>query len=200
MAAEDLDESKALVVSSSGGVPRNSEGSGEFIIEHTEMGTPDSLRYTVLSHVIEEKYEGAIEALHEHLENPSPYPQYLEKVERFIQHASDLVYAIKAKRNFPGMSSLTRSKQQELRERFREHFKELQLTLKKVEKIQYELRNQDAKSTIWVVRTLWYCGLSVFILGLALDLTKGGVLKTTAYVTNDSFDRFSNFILSLLGL
>lgn len=200
MAAEDLSDSKELTVVTPGGIPRTSEGAGEFIVEQTDMGTPDSLRYTVLTHVLEEKYDGAVSALQEHLEKPSPYPQYYNKVERFISHASDLVYAIRAKRNFPGMNSLTRSKQQELRERFREHFKELQVTLKKIEKIQFELRNQDAKSTIWVVRTLWYCGLSIFLLGLFLDLTQGGLLKTTFFVTNDSFDRVSESILNLLGL
>ncbi|MFP5520079.1 MAG: hypothetical protein ACLGGX_09260 [Bdellovibrionia bacterium] len=196
MGAPNLDE-KSLVVSEEPLSP--AERAGEMLVESTDLGRPDSLRYLVLSHVLEEKYERAIEALNEYVEKPSEYPNYQEKISRYITHANDLVYAIKAKRNFPGMTSLTRSKQQELRERFREHFKELQATLKRIEKINYDLRSQDVRSTVYVVKALWVSAAAIVLLAFFLELTRG-LAGTTYVVLDDGLDKITIWIADVLGL
>ncbi|HRO66800.1 MAG TPA: hypothetical protein PL182_04485, partial [Pseudobdellovibrionaceae bacterium] len=93
--------------------------------ERTDLGRVDSLRYNILTWVLNERYDKAIQELREFDSRPSPYPTFHAKVSRYILHSIDLIFAIKAKRNFPGINSLTRAKQQELREKFKEHFMEL---------------------------------------------------------------------------
>jgi ElaB/YqjD/DUF883 family membrane-anchored ribosome-binding protein len=113
-------------------------------------------------------------------------------------HCVDLIHAIKAKRNFPGLSSLTRAKQQELREKFRDHFKELKSTLKKIEKVTTDLRIQDARTTIYVVKASWYSIATIFFVALTLELIRG--TGWTAFsILDDYLLRFARWLTSLLG-
>ncbi|WP_331340390.1 hypothetical protein [Bdellovibrio sp.] len=163
-----------------------------------DMGKPDSLRYNILTWVLAERYDKAIEELKDFLERPSEYPDFKGKVTRYIHHSIDLIYAIKAKRSFPGINSLTRAKQQELREKFKEHYKELQYILKVVEKIQGDLRIADVRSTIYVVRALWFAALGIIILAFWLDIVNG-LMKTSIIVFDDSFGKIANFLAERIG-
>ena len=100
-------------------------------LDAKEMGRADSLRYNVLHHVVSENYDRAIDDLKSALEKKSVFPSFREKAERFASHAVDLVNAIRAKRHFPGIDSLTMAKQEEISDRYMEHFRELQTMLKK---------------------------------------------------------------------
>ncbi|MCX7979029.1 MAG: hypothetical protein N2578_08500, partial [Bdellovibrionaceae bacterium] len=151
----------------------------------TDFGKADSLRYNILHWVLDERYDKAIEELRNYLEQPSEYPDFYSKVHRFVNHSIDLIYAIKAKRNFPGLNALTRSKQQELREKFKEHFRELGLILKKIEAIEKDLRITDARSTIHVVRALWISIAMIAGLGFFLDFIRG--LGETGWIVVDDF-------------
>ncbi|MBO9667116.1 MAG: hypothetical protein J7501_09915 [Bdellovibrio sp.] len=168
-------------------------------VDRSDLGRPESLRYKILTWVLDERYDKAIEELKDFLEAPSDYPNFKTKITRYIHHSVDLIYAIKAKRGFPGISSLTRAKQQELREKFKEHFKELQYILKTVEKIQGDLRIQDARSTIYVVRALWLGGLGVVILAFWLDIVNG-LAHTSFVVFDEAFGRLANWLAQVVGL
>lgn len=175
------------------------DSSGDSLLDRSEFGQPDSFRYNILTWVLSEQYDQATEALKSFVEDPSEYPDFSQKVERFVNHSIDLVYAIKAKRNFPGMTSLTRSKQQELRERFKDHFKELQWTLKKIEKIQHDLRIQDVRSTIYVVKAGWYALFCIVSLTFVLELVNG--LGVTSWsVANDLTGKIAHTIVNFIGL
>lgn len=167
-------------------------------LDRSELGRPDSLRFNILSWVLDERYDRAIEELKDFLEKPSDYPNFKDKISRYISHSIDLIYAIKAKRSFPGINSLTRAKQQELREKFKSHFKELQYILKTVEKIQTDLRVQDVRSTIYVVKALWIAGISIIILGLWLDIVNG-LAKTSYLVFDDTFGQIANWLAEKIG-
>jgi hypothetical protein len=156
---------------------------GDTGINSTDLGNPGSLRYKVLTMVLDERYDSAIAELNEFIDKPSEYPDFRDKVGRFVSHSIDLIYAIKAKRSFPGLSSLTRAKQQELREKFKEHLMELQYSIKKIEKNQTDLRVQDVRSTIYVVKATWYAVVSISVLGFFLEVTQG--LASTSYVVMD---------------
>lgn len=145
--------------------------------EHVDLGAPDSLRHHVLVWVLEERYDDALDELRKFLDVPSEYPNFKGKIERFVHHSIDLIFAIKAKRSFPGLNSLTRAKQQELREKFKGHYRELQNVLKIIEKIETDLRIRDARSTIYIVRALSLSVAGVVLLALYLDIT-GGLAKT----------------------
>lgn len=148
--------------------------------QRTDLGRADSLRFNILSWVLEESYDKAIQGLRDFRKEPSAYPNFHERIDRYINHSVDLIYAIKAKRNFPGINSLTRAKQQELREKFKEHFRELQYILTRIEKVETDLRINDARSTMYVIKALWMAGLAVVILAFALEVTRGLAVTTNA--------------------
>ncbi len=193
-ALKDDSSSGALVESSQAPEPALFEMS----VDRSDLGTPDSFRYSILVWVLDERYDKSIEELKDFLEKPSDYPNFQDKITRYIHHAIDLIYAIKAKRSFPGINSLTRAKQQELREKFKEHFRELQHVLKTVDKIQLDLRIQDARSTIYVVKALWIAGASIVVLAFWLDIMHG-LAKTAAFVFDDSFGLLANWLAELIG-
>lgn len=170
----------------------------ELGLEKTDFGKPDSLRYKVLHMVLQEGYDNAINELKNFTESDSEYPKFKEKVERYISHCVDLVYAIKAKRNFPGMSSLTRAKQQELMEKFKEHYKELQVMLRKIEKVESDLRIEDARSTIYVIRALWLASLSLVVIWFVTEVFRGLALTSTV-VFDDLITKTTDFLFGLIG-
>ncbi len=167
-------------------------------VDRNDLGAPDSLRYSILTGVLSEEYDRVIEELKGFSDKPSPYPNFQEKATRYINHCIDLIYAIKAKRGFQGIGSLTRAKQQELREKFKEHFRELQHVLKVIEKIQTDLRIQDVRSTIYVVRALWLATLSIIILAFWLDIIDG-LARTSIVVFDDVFTQLANFLAEKIG-
>ena len=152
-------------------------------IDRGEMGKADTLRYNILTFVIEENYERAVESLKNFLKHDSDYPNFHDKIERYILHAVDLVNAIRAKRKFPGAKYMTMAKQQELNERFRQHFLELQGVLKRIEKIQVDLRIEDVRSTVWVVRALAQAVFAIVVVAFVMEMTQG--LAQTAFVVAD---------------
>lgn len=185
----------------SNAVESSAKSEGSFFdmgVDKADLGKPDSLRYNILTWVLDERYDRAIEELKEYLEKPSEYPNFKDKITRFIHHSVDLIYAIKAKRSFPGINSLTRAKQQELREKFKEHFRELQYVLKVVEKIQTDLRVQDVRSTIYVVQALWIAGVSIVGLAFYLDMVHG-LAKTAYIVFDESFGHAANWLAGMIG-
>ena len=167
--------------------------------EPLDFGKADSLRYNILSWVLDEKYDRAIQELRTFIDHDSEFPNFKAKVERLALHAIDLVYAIKAKRNFPGLSSLTRAKQQELREKFKFHFKELQDVMKRVEKIQVDLRIEDARSTIYIIRALLLAGAALLLLAFIIDIVNG-LAATSTVVAEDLLDQIVDLIFGQLGM
>lgn len=168
-------------------------------VDHADLGKPDSLRYNILTWVLDERYDRAIEELREFADKPSEYPNFQSKISRYVDHSVDLIYAIKAKRSFPGINSLTRAKQQELREKFKGHFRELQYVLKMIEKIHGDLRIEDARSTIYVVRALWLSIFAIAALAFWLEIVHG-LAKTSYLVFDDLFGQFANWIAVKIGL
>jgi hypothetical protein len=164
-------------------------------IDASDLGRPDTLRYNVLTFVINEEYDRAIKTLKEFMETDNEYPNFRMKVERYLLHAVDLIYAIRTKRNFPGVSSLTRTKQQELRDKFKEHFKELRFMMKKIEDCMEELRLNDVRSTKMVVKAFWLSLVIVFIAGLTFELVRG-LGYTFEVVFNEYLDKAMGIIFS----
>ena len=164
-------------------------------IDASDLGRPDTLRYNILTFVINEEYDRAIKTLKEFLESDSEYPNFRLKVERYLLHSIDLIYAIRTKRNFPGISSLTRTKQQELRDKFKEHFKELRFMMKKIEDSLEELRLNDVRSTHIVIRSFWLSVIVVFVAGLSFEIING-MGHSLEVVFNDYLDHFMQIIFS----
>lgn len=162
-------------------------------LDISDLGAPDTVRYNVLTFVINEEYDRAINYLKDFLERDSDYPNFKDRVDRYTNHAIDLIFAIRTKRNFPGMSLLTKSKQNELRERYRDHFYELKSVMRKIEKSQEELRLTDIKSTTMLVKAVWFSAVVVFVSGVVIEIFQG--LGATFFVV---FDDYLNSALEYL--
>lgn len=171
----------------------------EFGIDPADYGRSNSLRYSILTQVAEENYEKSIEDLKAFYIRPSEYPRFKEKIERFVNHSIDLIHAIKAKRNFPGISQLTRAKQQELRDRFKEHFKELVYMLKKIEKIERDLEIEDARSTIYVIRAFWLSFIALAVTWFVAEIFRG-LAFTSMVVITDYSEKIMDYFVKLFGL
>ena len=168
-------------------------------LDISDLGKPDTLRYNVLTFVINEEYDRAINYLKEFLEKDSPYPTFRLKVERYVQHSIDLIFAIRTKRNFPGFNSLTRTKQQELKDKFKEHFQELKYVINKIENSLEELRLNDIRSTKIVVKSIWGSLLIVFIGGVMVEFANG--LGHSFYTVVDEYTTLAlDWIYTVLNL
>lgn len=168
-------------------------------IDPMDFGPPDKLRHQVLAKVADEQYESAIEQLRNFFATKSPYPTFNLRIERYINHSIDLIYAIKAKRSFPGITQLTRAKQQELRDRFRDHFNELIQVLKKMEKIERDLKLEDARSTIYVVKALWVAAMVVALIWFFIEVYRG-LAVTSFLVVKDTFVTWIDAFLDYIGM
>ena len=164
-------------------------------LDVSDLGRPDTLRYNILSFVINEEYERAIKTIKDFIASESDYPNFKSKTERYSLHAVDLIYAIRTKRNFPGINALTRTKQQELRDKFREHFSELKVILRKIEYCMEELRLNDVKSTRILVNSLWLATLTIFIAGVVMEILNG-LGATATIVFNYHIENLLNWIFT----
>lgn len=169
----------------------------ELQIDRQELGQGDTLRYNVLSYVVEGNYEKAVNEIKLFLDRDFEYPSFKGRVERYLLHSIDLVNAIRAKRNFPGVNMLTMAKQKELNEKFKVHFQELQYLLKKVEKIQRDVKIQDIRSTVLIVKALINSVIVIAIFAFAIEV-HNGLLGTTLFVIDDFFSQVTNWIFSFL--
>jgi hypothetical protein len=162
-------------------------------------GGSNSFRAQVLSLVANENYGKAIDELHSFAESKHEFPQFKFRAERYLAYSVDLINAIKAKRSFPGLQHLSMSKQQELYDRAMDHFEDLKATLRKIDHIEREVKLDDVRSTVWVVKASIYCVFAILILGFLLELSKG-VLPSATIVADDAFSRIINFVFDKIGL
>lgn len=162
-------------------------------IDVSDLGKPDTLRYNVLTLVVNEEYDRAIKTLKDFIESDSDYPNFRLKIEKYSLHAVDLMHAIRTKRNFPGLSGLTRTKQQELRDKFKEHFNELRFVMRKIEECMEELRVKDVRSTNMVVKSFWFSLVVVFAVGFFFEVIRG-LGYTAEVVFNEYLDKLLNII------
>lgn len=159
----------------------------------------DSFHNTILALVANENYIRAAEEIQTYVESKSEFPQFKERASRYVNYANDLMNAIKAKRSFPGLQHLSMSKQQELYDKAMEHFDDLKLTLRKVEQIDREVRLDDVRSTVWVVKAAVYCLFAILVLAFFMDISRG--LADSVYiVVDDAFGSLTNWFFDSLGI
>jgi uncharacterized membrane protein YccC len=164
-----------------------------------DIGQVDTMRHTILSFVATENYERAIEELHRYCESKSAYPQFSVRSERYSKYAVDLINAVKAKRSFPGLQHLAMSKQQELFDRAMEHFDDLKATLRKIEQIDREVKLEDVRSTVLVVKAMIYSAFAVLVVGFLMEISRG-VLPAAFVVLDSGFGDLTNWLFDKIGL
>lgn len=160
-------------------------------------GKGDHLRRSVLAMVVAEGYDNAKSRLTDYVGEKDEFPAFQERAERYVQHCSELISAIQMKRNFPGLASLSLSRQQEIHEKVMEHFEELKHNLKQIERIERDHKLVDIRSTVWVVKSfsLWV-GLIVFA-AFVIDL-QAGVLSSLIFSMNLWASEISTWFVNLI--
>lgn len=164
-----------------------------------EAGRVDSLKRSILSYVASENYDLAKEVLKSYVSDKGDFPIFQERVERYVSHCCDLIQAIQLKRNFPGASSLTYSKQQEIHEGVVKHFDELKSSLTSIQKVERELKLEDLRSTTWFLSTLSHCLFILVSLSFAIAVSSG--LGESFFLVMDHLtDQISTAVVQILGL
>ncbi len=163
-----------------------------------EAGREMSLRRVVLRMVVEGHYSEASEMIDVYLNHKRVYPALFDRCEPHSNHGKELINAVRAKRNFPGLSSLSISKQQEILDHAVGHFDELKITLKTIERMVKDEALQDIRSSVYVVRTLVYSIVGVVAAALFVEFMSGGlgalIWAVFSQAADDAYTRFARAI------
>ncbi len=157
----------------------------------------DMLRRSVLSTVVAENYDEAKDKLSAYVNEKSEFPAFQARVERYVQHCLDLIQAIHTKRNFPGLATLSLSKQQEIHEKVLEHFEELKQYLKHIEKVERDHKLTDVRSTVWVLQAACLAVAAVVLAIFIADLNSG-LLSSLVYMVNLQLDEASTWLINAI--
>jgi hypothetical protein len=165
-------------------------------LESRFSGKIDSLKRTILAYVSEGDYDTAKSALDKYVEMQKEYPGFIQRGERYIQHCSDVIHSIKAKREMPGLHTLPMSKQQEVMETVLKHFEELKHYLHKLELIQKDVKIDDLRSTVWVIKAMAY---SIFLVVCIFFIKSAamGIWQSFEYLVEDFSSKAINWIFDL---
>lgn len=158
-----------------------------------EAGKAESLRRIVLRLVASGNYDNAVEVVEMYVKSKNEYPAIGIRSEAHSRHVKELIHAIRTKRNFPNLSQLPMSKQQEIIDYAVSHFEELKMTLKTIEQIVRDEMVKDIRSTIWVVRTSVYVVIIVFATMFITEFTDS-LAKPLWSVFSDLVERCFKFI------
>lgn len=137
---------------------------------------PNISVYTLKAYVLEKvdtgHYKDATDTLKQHLDIKFPYQTYKDKVQSSILLAIELINSIENNNNFPGLSLMPKSKRQEIRDKNIKMREDLKKILEAVVKTYRQYKHQDDRSTVYVVRALWFSLLFVVVLGFSIDMHK----------------------------
>lgn len=162
-----------------------------------EAGNKASLRRVVLRYVTEGLYKEASATVDEYMDLKKEYPSAITRGQAHVLHAKELINAIRAKRNFPNLSQLSIAKQQEILDHAIGHFEELKMTLKAIEYLVRDESIKDIRSTVWVLRTLFY-SLTTIILASFLSEFMSTLSQPLWLVFNDLSNIGFDFLLKVL--
>jgi hypothetical protein len=163
------------------------------------IGPSGSLRQSILTAVVEEKYDAAIARLEDYVKSKPEFPEFSERCSRYAEYGVELIHAIRTKRSFPGWNALNMSKQKELFERALHHFEDLKATLTKIEVVEKEVRMEDVRSTVWVVKSVVYA-VSALLLFIFFREMTGGVLPAANTVLESTTSSIVDYFFELLKI
>lgn len=167
-------------------------------VSKNDLGRNGSLRRVILGLVVAEKYEQGKTELVNHIERKRVYPSFKGRVERFVAHATDLITAIETKRSFPGLASLSLSKQQEIIEKVLGHFEELKSTLRTIERAEKDVRLEDLRTTVWPVKIFAHCVVIMTVAAVYISL-RNGAGESFIVVFEALVDDVATYMTHLLG-
>lgn len=157
-----------------------------------------SLRQSVLNDVVEGNYQKAQSRIEYYSQDRHQFHNFQLRSARLRKHSADLIVAIETKRNFQGLATLPLAKQQELYEKVLDHFEELKISLKNIERMDKEIRLDDIRSTTWVLKSLANSAFFIFVLALLIDI-KVGLAESFGVVFDAFVTDLTNGFIRFIG-
>lgn len=141
----------------------------EYHVDTTDIKNSEGLTYVILDLVVNHQFERAIRELHAYAKHKSSYPTYTQLTTRIFDHAENVIQAIKTKKSLMVVPNLSASKKKELHSTIVIHFRDLKMTLQKIGKIEYQIKIQDSRSTLWVLNAIAICTFVILIVALVQE-------------------------------
>lgn len=157
-------------------------------------GRLDGLRHTVLSLVVEGRYDTAIAELSYYANSDQKLEVFKSKARRYLNHCEELIRAVESKIKFCQTRTITRSQKHQLYVMVIKHFHELTDSLKKIERIENDIRVTDLKSTVWVLKAFIMCVGVLIIFAMVREATMT-MKEPFLVIVNDSIE----FIMKSIG-
>jgi hypothetical protein len=132
-------------------------------------GRLDGLRYTILSLVVEGRYDTAVAEINFYLNSDQKLEVFKNRAQRYLNHCEELIRAIESKIKFCQTRTITRSQKHELYMMVLKHFNELTESLKKIERIENDVRVNDLRSTVWVLKAFIMCVGIILMIGFVKE-------------------------------
>jgi hypothetical protein len=129
-------------------------------------GRLDGLRYTILSLVVDGRYDLAVAEISFYSNSEHKLRVFKLRAQRYLNHCEELIRAIESKIKFCQTRTITRSQKHQLYMMVMKHFHELTESLKKIERIENDVRVSDLKSTVWVLKAFMVCFATILMLGM----------------------------------
>jgi len=163
--------------------------------DYTRSGT---LVGPILQQVAGGSYDQAIADLDSYLNFKKDYPNLRGRVERYLDHCGDLIRAVEAKRNFPGLGGLSLAKQQDIYDSVIDHFDELKSVLGQIEKIERDIKVEDMRTTTWFVAACMNAAFFIVSVGFMLEVFDG-LGHSFNVVFSKMVDDLVNIIFRMFG-
>lgn len=106
----------------------------------------------------------------QHLETNYVYENYKDKVQNSVLLSIELIKSIENNNNFPGLSLIPKAKRQEIRDKNVKMREDLKKILEGVVNTYKGIKSHDDRSTVYVVRTIWFSILFVSLLFMFVDM------------------------------
>jgi hypothetical protein len=156
-------------------------------------GRLDGLRYTILSLVVDSRYDLAVAEISFYSNSEHKLRAFKIRAQRYLNHCEELIRAIESKIKFCQTRTITRSQKHHLYMMVMKHFHELTQSLMKIERIENDVRVSDLKSTVWVLKAIMVCIGMILMVGMIKEacLTMKDPLSL---IVNDSVETIFHLI------
>lgn len=130
--------------------------------EYGDHKNTEGFRHDILTMVSAGKYRAVLTEIAAFQEEKNKaMPHFNVKSGRYFQYINQLIEAIREHKTIPNFDQLPAGQQKKIHEQVFSYFDELNNTLKRVESVIHDLKVQDVRSTIWVLKTFSYCVMVV---------------------------------------
>ncbi len=167
----------------------------EIRLSESITGRLDGFRHTILSLVVEGRYDVAIAEISLYSTTDQKLPVFKRRAERFLSHCEELIRAIESKIKFCQTRTITRSQKHELYTMVIRHFHELTDSLKKIERIENDIRVNDLKSTVWVLKAFIMSVGCIILFGMTREAVLSMSKPMNVIITD-----LINMIFHLIGM